>query len=686
MGNRSDARGAAFNAVRMAYKYPRAVGGVGLGSCVLSAGAASLGWTDPALVLGVGGYSTWAGATGWWWAKHVAAPHSSAQAIQRRSELDQRQHGVASHLDLAEHCSPGALRARAGVLRPSMRELSRRERRRLDPAQLGVMLGKLGWSLPGETVWCTCEDCTLRIGGPRTGKTMSLACHGLDAPGALVTTSTRLDLAEMVHAARSERGRVHFFNPAGLGGLASTVRWRVLDGCEDFAAAQRRAGDLIPDSPSAEAQRWDSQARRVLALFLHAAALTDRSMRDVVRWSSDMGPRSQKEVHEALLSETLLPSGEMGISESARDRAAAARTFYETNDRTRSSITTTMAPALAWVADDRARLLGDVPADAPERLDITTLIERGETLHLIGHEDQGSLAPLIAALVAEIATSARLLASYRPGGRLDPPLTMLLDEAALICPVPLPRWTADMGGRNITLHISVQSLAQLRERWGRDGAGTILSNVAAFLVFGGGMVADDLHDISVLTGEHRMRVIGEDHEDDATGDGERRGEYRWTAVMTESQIRALTKFHVLILMRSVPPVIAKVPQITDRPGWRPVALFTDRARPGQAAASTVPTADELAAMLNGNDIHALEGVHRVGDDQNDWDERDQVSAMWQVAPRPDAGLIARLWAWATGRASIAPETITYLSADPFSTFESEDVQDGTDGPGRGGQR
>jgi type IV secretion system protein VirD4 len=32
-----------------------------------------------------------------------------------------------------------------------------------------------------------------------------------------------------------------------------------------------------------------------------------------------------------------------------------------------------------------------------------------------------------------------------------------LDEAALICPVPLDKWTADMGGRNITIHIAAQS-------------------------------------------------------------------------------------------------------------------------------------------------------------------------------------------------------------------------------------
>src|SRR5947209_9013927 len=45
-------------------------------------------------------------------------------------------------------------------------------------------------------------------------------------------------------------------------------------------------------------------------------------------------------------------------------------------------------------------------------------------------------------------------------GRLDRPLTMVLDEAAAICPLPLDNWTADIGGRNVTNHISAQSRAQ----------------------------------------------------------------------------------------------------------------------------------------------------------------------------------------------------------------------------------
>ncbi len=594
------ARSAAFAATRMAHRFPWRTGAGGAGAVAFAQGVDALGWHDPAIYLTPVGLGVVGGCTVWWWMRHVTRPHDTKAVIRRRTELDQRSGGVATRLDIAEHASGRALKTKATVLRPSLQALSPWERWRLSPKQVGVEIARLGWGWWGERIWSSCEEATLRIGGPRTGKTLSLACHGVDAPGALITTSTRLDLAEMVHRARAARGAVHVFNPAGLGGLASTVHWRVLSGCRDFAVAQRRAADLIPESRG-EAERWDSQARRILALLLHAAEVSDRSMRDVVRWSGDPSVEARDEVINALLS----------VDVGGRDRAQVVRDFWRTNDRTRTSITTTMATPLAWMSDDRARLLGDASRTDPQLVDLTTLLERGETLHLIGHEDHTGLSPLIAALVAEIAHAARKLASSRPSGRLDPPLTMLLDEAALVCPVPIDRWTADMGGRGVTLHTSVQSLSQLRQRWGDEGAGTILANVSAFIVFGGSPSSRDLKDISLLTGEHRMRVVGVDEKQPDA--------HRWVPVLSPAQIRAMEIGQVLVMRRGLHVVVGWAPQITKRRGWESVSLLNTSTAPTATAAATpgspaedqsdqvidlrdadhasLPTAAELEAMV-----------------------------------------------------------------------------------------
>jgi type IV secretion system protein VirD4 len=581
----ANGRTSIFTAARMLHKYPWKVSGGGLTGVTLGLGVDALGWSDPAAVLVPGGLAAYGGASAWWWLRHVARPHATKTVIARRAELDQRSGGVASRLDIAEHAGPRALRLKALVLRPSLRGLNRRQRRRIRLTELGAEVARLGWGWWGERVYVACEDATLRIAGPRAGKTLSLACHGLDAPGAVITTSTRLDLAEMIHQTRSAKGRVHVFNPAGLGDLASTVRWRVLAGCEDFATAMRRAADLVPES-SGEGERWDNQARRILAILLHAAALAGRSMRDVMRWIYDStSDQALREIVDGLLS---APTG-------GRERAGAISSHWKTNDRTKSSITTTMMLPLAWMADDRARTLGDADPDDPNLLDVTALIERCETLHLIGHEDQTGLSPLIGALVAEIGHAARTLAAKKPGGRLDPPLTMLLDEAALVCPVPLDRWTADMGGRGVTLHICAQSLSQLRQRWDDNGAATIIANVTAFLWFGGSPSADDLKDVSLLTGEHRMKVTGADHRKDTDQDGEQRGEYRWVPVLSPAQIRALAPFQVLVLRRGLNTVVGWAPTTLSRKGWAPASLH-----PTAKDTTRVPSAAELEEMLEDN--------------------------------------------------------------------------------------
>ena len=74
----------------------------------------------------------------------------------------------------------------------------------------------------------------------------------------------------------------------------------------------------------------------------------------------------------------------------------------------------------------------------------------------------------------------------------------MLDEAALICPVPLAQWTSDAGGRGIFLVIAVQAPSQLRERWGEHDADIIWTNANILLVFGGLKVERDLASLSTL--------------------------------------------------------------------------------------------------------------------------------------------------------------------------------------------
>lgn len=564
-----NSRGPAFAVVRAIPDYPWRLGA----GC---AAVTAVGVLADAASSGVGGEVTavgllaTAGTTGWWWFRHVLRPQSTKHRLQRSSDRIQRSAGVASWMDIAEVASPAALRARAGVLRPSLAD-----QRGIPATELGVLVATLGIGrLPGQQVWSSVEDVTLRIGGPRTGKTQALACHGLDAPGALVTTSTRLDLARNVQCARGDRA-VHVMNIAGIGGVPSTVRWSILTGCADFATAARRAGDLIPEgSRAGDGEYWAMKARAVLALLLHAAARDGRSAQDVVRWAAaEPATRAAEEVIDVLAS----------VDGGGKARAAAWRQHLAENDRTRTSVTATITPALAWLADDVARPIGDSDPETTT-LDVRRLILDAETLHLVDEPRTGA-APLVAAIVAEVAHQARRLAADMPEEKLDPPLTILLDEAALICPVPLPDWTAHFGGSGITLHVSIQSLAQLRDRWGIDGAAAVRNNVGTMLVFGGSKDDVDLQAISTLTGEHRQKVLDADGKKD-----DEWFEHRWIPVLSPAEIAALKLGEVLVLRRGLHAVIGWAPQVKDRPDWQRAPL------PGEPEPGTLQVATSLRGI------------------------------------------------------------------------------------------
>ena len=143
-------------------------------------------------------------------------------------------------------------------------------------------------------VWISVEDVLVVFGGPRTGKTQYLAGRIIDAPGAVLVTSTRTDLYDTTAPLRRERGPVYVFNATGLAGLPSTITFDPLTGCADPVTAHERAADMLGATTpstgrggSGEREFWDAQARRVLAALLHAAALGGASMRDVHAWVSD---------------------------------------------------------------------------------------------------------------------------------------------------------------------------------------------------------------------------------------------------------------------------------------------------------------------------------------------------------------------------------------------------------------
>ena len=157
-------------------------------------------------------------------------------------------------------------------------------------------------------IWCGPEGSLLVLGPPRSGKTTSIVVPCvLDAPAAVVSTSTKPDVMAQSVFWRWMKGRVFLFDPSGETEVPEGVmalRWSPVWGCDSFeravAAAHALASAARPTAQLSEAAHWVERAEALLAPLLFAAASRDCDMATVCRWVLSRDLREPGAVLEAL--------------------------------------------------------------------------------------------------------------------------------------------------------------------------------------------------------------------------------------------------------------------------------------------------------------------------------------------------------------------------------------------------
>ncbi|MEU2244108.1 type IV secretory system conjugative DNA transfer family protein [Streptomyces sp. NPDC018338] len=279
-----------------------------------------------------------------------------------------------------------------------------------------------------------------------------------DAEGPVLVVTSDPTVWSATKDARGKLGPVLVHDPGHLCDTPARLHWSPSEHCEDPAVAQQRAAALLaPVRPHSRLDAATAEtAETLLRCWLHAAAVDGRPFRQVHRWAQGAGAHEPVRI---LRSHPKAASGLAGLLESAL-------TAHPESRRLAQELT---ARALAALSSVHIR-----EACVPNRTDSLTLasfVAEGGTLYLVGEAIEDPRAhpgamPLLTALAASVVEHGRRMAARSSDGRLDPPLTLVLDDVAAVAPLPdLPELLATGHDRGLPTLALLRSREQARSRW-----------------------------------------------------------------------------------------------------------------------------------------------------------------------------------------------------------------------------
>ncbi|MDN3297362.1 type IV secretory system conjugative DNA transfer family protein [Streptomyces ficellus] len=294
-------------------------------------------------------------------------------------------------------------------------------------------------------------------GTPSTRRPATLrAIQEADGP-ALVVTSDPAVWAETKDA-RAKLGPVLVYDPGHLCDTPARLHWSPTHGCENIdTAATRAAALLAPVRPRA---RMDAAvadtAETLLRCWLHAAAVEGRPVKQVQRWAQNNGAHEPVRI---LRTHPKATNSHAGLLESAL-------TAYPDRREAAQELT---VRALASLSSVHIR-----EACTPNRTDslaLESFIAEAGTLYVVGEpiEDPRThpgAMPLLTALASDVVEHGRRMAARSSDGRLDPPMTLVLDDLAAVAPLPaLPELLATGREQGLPTLVLLRSPEQGRARW-----------------------------------------------------------------------------------------------------------------------------------------------------------------------------------------------------------------------------
>ncbi|WP_405924929.1 type VI secretion protein [Streptomyces sp. NBC_00035] len=318
------------------------------------------------------------------------------------------------------------------------------------PLEQGEPAG--GWEAPAAK-----PTRPVRLGPAETRHPQAVqAIQDAEGPALVVTSNPRTwsDTKD----ARAKLGPVLLYDPSHLCDTPARLHWSPSTGCEDKPTAAARAAALLaPVRPTAKVdQAMADVAETLLRSYLHAAAVEGKPFRHVHRWSQGT------QVQDAVRALRTNPKAASGV---AGELEAALTSHPQRKD---------IAQELAARALSSLFTVNVRESCTPNRTDTLTLdsfVNEGGTLYVVGEPIEDPRAnpgamPLLTALASSVVERGRRMAERSSSGRLDPPLTLVLDDVAAVAPLPqLPDLLATGATRGLPTLALLRSHEQARSRW-----------------------------------------------------------------------------------------------------------------------------------------------------------------------------------------------------------------------------
>lgn len=464
--------------------------------------------------------------------------------------------GMATVMELWLHWSKTYTYRKSRRSRPDLG----RWRRFRHPRLHAVFIGRAQWR---HALRILAELHVLILSPPRKGKTAWLARILLRYPGPVVNTTVKADIFKWTSKVRSKLGRIHTFNPQGIGGIPSTFAIDPVDGCKDIEIAIRRANVLVSATSTGStgekggenADWFKSKTADILGGLMHAAALLGADFRLVAQWVFEGTAGAERALDKAEAHEMRAMVHELDNSPAEKTRATFQMILHQI-------LGFLAIPSLAQCV---------LPKNG-SAFKIEQFCRSMDTLYIITDSDQeqSPLAPLNVLILDEIKRTATAIGQKEAGGRLVRPLGFLLDEVRQCAPAPLQQWLASTGGLGLQIFAVFHGESQMRSRWGDDQAQTIMDCCDVKMILPGVTDANTLRNLSSIIGNTMLRTPGNEHDS-------------IYPVMDEGMIRRIPDCFGLILRGNRMPVIARLPRV-----WYAIEFLRARFFGGGTAARLAP--------------------------------------------------------------------------------------------------